>query len=106
MSSRPYRGRYEGPEDTSRKVAYHTGTAWCWPFPAYCEALYLTGGKAVRERAQALLESMSELFNSGIPFQPPEVVDGDAPHEPGGCPAQAWSVSEFFRVRYLLTGKR
>ena len=103
---RPYRGRYEGPEDTSRKVAYHNGTAWCWPFPAYCEALYLAGGKAVRNRALALLESMSVLFNSGIPFQPPEVVDGDAPHEPGGCPAQAWSVSEFFRVRDLLTGKR
>ena len=99
----PYRGRYEGPEDTSRKVAYHNGTAWCWPFPAYCEALYMTGGEAVRLRALSLLESMSARFNAGVPFQPPEVVDGDAPHAPGGCPAQAWSVSEFFRVYRLLT---
>ena len=98
----PYRGRYEGPEDTSRKVAYHNGTAWCWPFPAYCEALYLAGGEAVRSRALSLLESMSVHFNSGVPFQPPEVVDGDAPHLPGGCPAQAWSLSEFFRVYKLL----
>lgn len=29
----------------------------------------------------------------------PEVFDGDAPHTPGGCPAQAWSVAE---VRRLL----
>ena len=101
--ARPYRGRYEGPEDTSRKVAYHNGTAWCWPFPAYCEALYMAGGEAVRRRALSLLESMSARFNAGVPFQPPEVVDGDAPHAPGGCPAQAWSVSEFFRVYKLLT---
>ena len=99
----PYRGRYEGPEDTSRKLAYHNGTAWCWPFPAYCEALYMAGGEAVRLRALSLLESMSAHFNSGVPFQPPEVVDGDAPHTPGGCPAQAWSLSEFFRVYRILT---
>jgi len=101
--SHPYRGRYEGPEDTSRKVAYHNGTGWCWPFPAYCEALYLAGGEAVRLRALSLLESMSAQFNSGVPFQPSEVVDGDAPHVPGGCPAQAWSLSEFFRVYKLLS---
>ena len=103
--ARPYRGRYEGPEDTSRKVAYHNGTAWCWPFPSYCEALFLAGGEAVRLRALSLLESMSAQFNSGVPFQPSEVVDGDAPHMPGGCPAQAWSISEFFRVYQLLTDK-
>ena len=100
--SHPYRGRYEGPEDTSRKVAYHNGTAWCWPFPAYCEALYLAGGEAARLRALSLLESMSLHFNSGVPFQPPEVVNGDMPHTSGGCPAQAWSLSEFFRVYKLL----
>ena len=101
----PYRGRYEGPEDTSRKLAYHNGTAWCWPFPAYCEALYMAGGEASRVRALSLLESMSAHFNAGVPFQPPEVVDGDAPHAPGGCPAQAWSLSEFFRVYRILNSK-
>ncbi len=100
--SHPYRGRYEGPEDSSRKVAYHNGTAWCWPFPAYCEALFLTGGDKVRRRAMSLLESMSVYFCSGVPFQLPEVADGDAPHRPGGCSAQAWSVSEFFRVYEIL----
>ena len=59
----------------------------------------------MRLRALSLLESMSAQFNSGVPFQPSEVVDGDAPHMPGGCPAQAWSISEFFRVYQLLTDK-
>lgn len=98
----PYRGRYEGPEDTSRKVAYHNGTVWCWPFPAYCEALYLIGGEGCRERALALLLSAAEYLETGVIGQLPEVADGDAPHREGGCPAQAWSESEFFRVYELL----
>ena len=101
--ARPYRGRYEGSEDRSRKVAYHNGTAWCWPFPAYCEALRMVGGKAAIPRARALLESMIDYYEDGVPGELPEVADGDAPHRPGGCPAQAWSVTEFYRVHRLLT---
>jgi glycogen debranching enzyme len=28
-----------------------------------------------------------------------EVFDGDAPHTPRGCPAQAWSVAEALRIK-------
>ncbi len=101
----PYQGHYRGPEDTGRKAAYHNGTAWCWPFPAYCEALYMLGGETVRRRALSLLLSAAPLFESGITGQLPEVLDGDAPHIPGGCAAQAWSVSEFFRVLDILEKK-
>ena len=101
--SRPYRGSYSGPEDTSRKVAYHNGTAWGWPFPAYCEALFAFGGEAERKRALAILLTVKKYFETGIPGQLPEVMDGDLPHAPGGCAAQAWSVSEFFRVYGLLS---
>lgn len=98
----PYQGYYRGAEDTSRKVAYHNGTGWTWSFPAYPEALYKLGGEAVRERALSLLLSSKIFFESGIPGQLPEVVDGDRPHRPGGCDAQAWGVTEFFRVWKLL----
>ncbi|MDR0931473.1 MAG: glycogen debranching enzyme N-terminal domain-containing protein [Victivallales bacterium] len=98
----PYQGYYRGAEDTSRKVAYHNGTVWCWPFPAYCEALYLLGGESVRQRALSLLLSSADYFENGVPGQLPEVADGDYPHRPGGCAAQAWSVSEFFRVYRIL----
>ena len=100
--ARPYRGRYEGSEDRSRKVAYHNGTAWCWPFPAYCEALRMVGGPAAAARARALLESMIDYYEDGVPGELPEVADGDAPHQLGGCPAQAWSITEFYRVHKLL----
>jgi len=91
----PYCGRYEGPEDTSRKTAYHNGTAWCWPFPSFCEALAMTGE---RKRARILLESAHRYLSGGVPGALPEVADGDAPHRPGGCMAQAWSITEFYRV--------
>ena len=98
----PYRGHYRGPEDTSRKVAYHNGTAWCWPFPAYCEAIAMTGSRKSRKRALALLLSAVKWMEQGVIGELPEVLDGDAPHHHGGCLAQAWSVSEFYRVLKLL----
>jgi 4-alpha-glucanotransferase len=35
-----------------------------------------------------------------------EILDGDPPHRPGGCPAQAWSVAELIRIRRLLASSR
>ena len=102
----PYRGGYHGPEDTSRKVAYHNGTVWCWPFPAYCEALALVGGRSAKKRALDLLWSVAAYLEDGVSGQLPEVADGDAPHAAGGCPAQAWSISELYRVHSLLTQDR
>lgn len=32
-----------------------------------------------------------------------EVADGDAPHTPGGCPFQAWSLGELLRAEALVT---
>jgi glycogen debranching enzyme len=101
----PYQGKYCGPEDTSRKIAYHNGTAWCWPFPSYCEALYIIGGEKSRKRALDLLMSAADRMESGISGEIPEVLDGDTPHNSGGCPAQAWSVSEFYRVLKILNRK-
>ncbi len=98
----PYRGRYEGPEDTSRKVAYHNGTAWLWPYPSFCEALYLLGGEPARARAASLLHAASYMAGSGVPGFLSEIADGDAPHREQGCPAQAWSMSEFYRVARML----
>lgn len=98
----PYCGTYAGSENESRKKAYHNGTAWCWPFPAYCEALLYCGGAKQKERALSLLSSGAEYFEQAIPGQFSEVADGSAPHRAGGCPAQAWSVTELFRVREIL----
>lgn len=98
----PYWGRYEGDEDTRRKTAYHNGTAWTWQFPAYCEAYYMIYGKAGCRTARSLLSSCSLIMNDGCISQLAEILDGDYPHIQRGCGAQAWGISEYYRVWKLL----
>ncbi|QSH41975.1 amylo-alpha-1,6-glucosidase [Lentisphaerota bacterium ZTH] len=102
---KPFWPRYRGDEDTRRKPAYHNGTAWTWPFPSYCEALYQVGGENSRERALTILMSCRELFESGTPGQVPEILDGGAPHRWRGCGAQAWGITELYRVCKVLNGE-
>jgi starch synthase (maltosyl-transferring) len=96
----PYWGRYQGDEDTQRKPAYHNGTAWLWVLPTACEALVKAwdSAPAAVAAAKASLGSMESLLLSGCLGQLPEILDGDAPHQPRGCDAQAWSVLEALRV--------
>jgi len=103
----PYCGRYEGDEDTQRKPAYHNGTAWPWVLPTGCEALVRAwdSAPAAVAAAKACLGSMESLLLSGCLGQLPEILDGDAPHQPRGCDAQAWSVLEALRVWKLLNGQ-
>ena len=98
-----YRGVYAGDENTLRKPAYHNGTVWAWPFPAYAEALVKVEGAAARETALSLLASAIENINGGCVCQMSEVADGDAPHAQKGCRAQAWSASEIVRVWLALS---
>ncbi len=98
----PYWGNYTGNEDTRRKPAYHNGTAWTWPFPSYAEALVMVYGDAAHSTAMAILGSASEVINHGCLRQVPEVIDGNTPHIQRGCGAQAWGVTELYRVTNLL----
>jgi glycogen debranching enzyme len=94
----PYWGHYTGDEDSRRKPAYHNGTAWTWPFPSYAEALVMVYGDSARETARSILGSASEVLNHGCLRQSPEVIDGNTPHIQRGCGAQAWGVTELYRV--------
>jgi starch synthase (maltosyl-transferring) len=49
-----------------------------------------------------LLYSSIDLIRTGCLGHIPEILDGDFPHTPRGCDAQAWGVSELLRV-WLLT---
>ena len=95
---RPYQGHYVGDEDTRRKPAYHNGTAWTWMFPSFSEAWAMTYGKESKETALAWLSSSVRLLENGCLGHIPEILDGDYPHTPRGCDAQAWGASELLRV--------
>ena len=59
-------------------------------------------GEKGKKTARAYLASMVSLMDNGCITQLPEIVDGNAPHKPRGCDAQAWGMSEFYRVWKLL----
>ena len=102
----PYAGQYAGDEDTRRKPAYHNGTAWTWVFPTFCEAYAAVYGESGRPAARAWLAGGTRLLNRGVAMHLPEILDGDAPHAPKGCDAQAWGASELLRVWRKLAGGR
>jgi predicted glycogen debranching enzyme len=99
----PYSGEYRGDEDTQRKPAYHNGTAWTWPFPVFCEAWAAAFGTRSRSTCLAWLGSVILLMRKGAAGYIPEIIDGDFPHTPRGCDAQAWGSSEFARVMHKLS---
>ncbi len=94
-----YRGAYQGGV-VSRDSAYHQGTVWPWLLGPFIEAYLKVNGKNQHTRMQAglwLVEIEKHLSHAGL-GNISEVFDGDAPHRPGGCIAQAWSVAEILRV--------
>ena len=65
----------------------------------------MTYGEPVRDTALAILSSSVEIINQGCIGQVPEIADGDNPHTLRGCGAQAWGVTELYRVLASLTAK-
>mgnify|MGYP005620720325 FL=1 len=99
----PYSGTYQGDEDTMRKPAYHNGTAWTWQFPIFCEAWAKVFGEKSYSTCLAWLGSVIRLMRTGAAGYIPEILDGDFPHAPRGCDAQAWGISEAARVVHKLS---
>ncbi len=99
-----YRGHYTG-DSHARDSAYHQGTVWAWLIGPYLDArLRVAGSADERARAQEeqrcldLLEAFrSHLAQEGL-GSISELFDGEAPHTPRGCIAQAWSVAEVLRL--------
>jgi glycogen debranching enzyme len=56
------------------------------------------GSRDARDHAEKWLEPFRTHLNEAGLGQISEVFDGDAPHKPGGCIAQAWSVAEVLRA--------
>jgi predicted glycogen debranching enzyme len=99
-----YRPRYQG-DRVSRDGAYHQGTAWPWLLGPFIEAWLRVRDNTEAARAEAAARFLppleAHLAVDGIGHIC-EVADGDAPHTPGGCPWQAWSLGELIRVRRML----
>ncbi|HTV46245.1 MAG TPA: amylo-alpha-1,6-glucosidase [Stellaceae bacterium] len=85
-----YRGAYRGTV-AERDGAYHQGTVWAWLLGPWALAWHRVHGDAAA--AQRLLKPVADhLLDAGL-GQVSEIFDADPPHQPRGCPAQAWSVA-------------
>jgi len=98
-----YRGRYEG-SVRERDHAYHQGTVWPWLLGHFGEAYLKTHDW--RTEARDFLRNhlngwLPHLLEAGV-GSVSEIFDGDPPHRPNGCIAQAWSAAELIRLFSLV----
>jgi predicted glycogen debranching enzyme len=95
-----YRG---GP--AQRDSAYHQGTAWPWLMGPFVDAWLRVRGRSMQAKSEArrrfLAPLQAHLGRGGIGHVS-ELADGAPPHEPGGCPFQAWSLGELIRIERML----
>ena len=94
-----YRGTYGG-DQLSRDGSYHQGPVWSWLLGPYAEACFRVTGD--RDVAMGFLRPIGDHLRAAGLGSISEIFEGDAPHLPKGCVAQAWGVAETLRVARLL----
>jgi predicted glycogen debranching enzyme len=103
-----YRPRYEGGV-LSRDGAYHQGTVWPWLLGPFVEAWVRVRGGGTRVRREARRRFLTPVFEhlrtAGVGHIS-EIADAEAPHEPRGCPFQAWSVAEVLRLTHMVLAEK
>jgi predicted glycogen debranching enzyme len=94
-----YAARYEG-GPAERDGRYHQGTVWPWLIGPFVEAWVRVHGASARSRREARTRFLAPLLQLAdlTGGHLPEIADAEAPHNPRGCPAQAWSAAEVLRL--------
>ena len=105
-----YEPKYEG-DGYSRDMAYHQGTVWPWLLGPYYEAMknmikneknhnykVELGSTLLQFRANVAETFINEIENGNTIGSICEVYDAEDPKEGKGAFAQAWSVSEIFKI--------
>jgi predicted glycogen debranching enzyme len=94
-----YRGDYGG-DQLHRDGAYHQGPVWSWLTGSLIEASLRVYGDS--EMAQSMVRPFTHHVSDAGLGSISEIMEGDPPHLPRGCVAQAWSVAEVLRVWRLI----
>lgn len=90
-----YQGTYRG-SPLQRDGAYHQGTVWGWLLGSFAIAHLRVYNNPAQAR-EFLEPMMNHLIDYGVGSLG-EICDGDAPMQPRGCIAQAWTVAEILRA--------
>jgi len=92
-----YKGMYVG-DRRSRDQAYHNGTVWAWLLGPYVTACRKAQSSSDYELKKRLVSFFTQQITQAGLGTVSEIFDGDLPHTPRGCVAQAWSVAEPLRA--------
>jgi predicted glycogen debranching enzyme len=96
-----YSGKYLG-DWRQRDCAYHNGTVWAWLLGPFTTAFLKTKHHEESWRKFTFNNFLQPLFQTQLSQAGlgtiSEIFDGDEPHFPRGCIAQAWSVAEPLRA--------
>ena len=94
-----YRGQYQG-GPAERDAVYHQGTVWPFLLGCFVTSWLAVHGKGATQKAKArgFLTGLEQHLDEACLGQVSEIFEAEAPHEPRGCPAQAWSVAEPLRA--------
>ena len=96
-----YIGKCEGDQNT-RDLAYHQGTVWPWLMGHFTQAYINEYGSNGFIEIEKMRNDCKLLLDDPCLYTIPEIYNGDYPHIPVGAVAQAWSVAEMLRMKYLL----
>ncbi len=94
-----YIGCYTG-DRYQRDGAYHQGTVWPWLLGAYAATSHRLAHDPAALRG-LLPPFITQMRDYGI-GSVAEICEGDAPHQPKGCIAQAWSVAALLEIIGLI----
>jgi predicted glycogen debranching enzyme len=92
---RDYKPKYDG-DLRSRDAAYHQGTVWTWLIGPFIDAWLRVHPEDVSGARKLLSGFDAHLSDAGV-GSISEIFDAEAPYQPRGCVAQAWSVAEVLR---------
>lgn len=99
----PYDPRYVGtyigsPHD--RDASYHQGTVWGWLIGPFIDAYRKvhSDDPELPLKVDQFTSAFRSHLHEAMVGQISEIFDGEPPHSPRGCAAQAWSVAELLRT--------
>ena len=90
-----------------RDGAYHQGTVWPWMIGPFVEAWFNVNGVTDETKAEAktrFLDPLEAHLNAAGEGHISEITDASSPFHPRGCPFQAWSLSEYIRIKMMIEG--
>jgi len=94
-----YKGKYHG-DRFERDSAYHQGTVWGWLMGSFALAHLRVYHQP--EQARMFLQPMADHLMDACVGSLSEIFDGNAPMQPKGAIAQAWTVAEVLRAAAYL----